>query len=346
MLYAQGTMSGKMIEGSEDSDSYNLLPYVIWGSSPIQCDNDPFGRECVHTALNRVIAATFPTSTVNCWGDSLTNGGTVGVTTPWPKALQSLFSGIRDTRAVINRGISGMTSQQVSSKFGAKPSLLTVQNNTIPASGPVSVVATENSNLSSKANYGNLTYMGTLAGIPGILSVGFNSADPDSAGTTMFTRTSAGSATLIPERSPFIITTNGWEKTVEVFWVGRNDLQSGNRYTNEEIIENIDWMVRFLPTTEKRFVILGVTEANFDSQNEYDRIIGINTMLVKKYPRNFIDIRKVLVNGYNAVLPNDVTAFNANRIPPSLYQDGLHLNDAGYAVVAQAVFAFINHNGW
>lgn len=282
-----------------------------------------------------------PSSTITCWGDSLTNGGTAGVTTPYPAALAAIMG-----RTVQNKGISGMTSVQIAAKSGSKAVLLTVQSNTIPASGAVTITATDNANLSSKSNYGTLLYTGTLFGIHGTLSVGFNATFPDLPGITTFTRTTAGTTTLIPEKTPFIIDTGNTEFNTSVIWIGRNDIISGA--SNDIILANIDLMVNFLKPSEKRFIILGITNATWEPTGNagHDQIVALNYALMTKYPRNMIDIRKVLVNSYNPSLTQDVADFGNDLIPTSLSADGLHLNDAGYYIVANTINEFLTLKGW
>jgi len=156
-------------------------------------------------AISDLNSQLYPSSTVDCWGDSLTHGNTTGVTTPYPTALAALLA----DRAVNNKGLTGRTSLQTVTVFGATPSILTVTDNTIPASGAVSVTATENGNFGSKSNVGTKTYLGSLFGIPGTLAVAFNASDGNTAGASTFTRTDAGAATVIPDRTPFMPDTGG-----------------------------------------------------------------------------------------------------------------------------------------
>jgi lysophospholipase L1-like esterase len=306
------------------------------------------------STVNDLSDQLYPASTVDCWGDSLTHGNTVGVTTPYPTALAALLT----DRTVNNKGLTGRTSLQIGTAFGAVPSLLTVTSNTIPASGSVSVTTTENGNFSTKSNVGTINVVGELFGISGTLAVSYNASDPNLAGTSTFTRSISGTETLIPNNTPFIPNTNSWEKNTVVIWSGRNDIisyKSGNTlYDNDFILGNIAAMVEFLSPLRKRFIVLTVTDSSSEyvgaaSQVDEDaflQILALNKEIMRLYPRNAIDVRKILVNSYDSGEPADVTAFSRDQVPPSLQQDGLHLNDAGYAIVAQAVSDFINAKGW
>jgi len=300
-----------------------------------------------------LLGALDPTSTIDCWGDSLTQGNTSGVTVPYPTALATLLAG----RTVRNKGLSGRTSLQIGTAFGGIPSILTVTSNTIPASGAVTVTTTENGNFSSKANFGSINTTGTLFGIPGTLNVAWNSSTPELPGTSTFTRTTAGSSTVIPNRTPFIPDTGDWENNTVVIWNGRNDIISAytdpTNYSNTVILANIQAMVDFLKPLRKRFVILTVTDqaseyaaAGGTAATAFNQILALNYEIAKRWPRNYVDVRKILVNSYNSGSGPDVTAFNRDQVPPSLQSDGLHLNNAGYAIVAQAVSNFITSKGW
>lgn len=294
------------------------------------------------------------TATIDCHGDSLTHGNTSGVTTPYPTALEAALPG----RTVNNLGLTGRTSLQIATAFGAVPSILTVTDNTIPASGAVAVTITENGNFGTKSNVGTRNYSGALFGIPGTLSVGYNASNPNVPGTSTFTRATAGTAMLIPNRTPFIPDTGATEGNTVVIWAGRNDIISQKSeplvYTNESILTNIQAMVDFLSPLRKRFIILTVTDSAAEyagaadplNVTAFENILALNYEIMRRWPRNAIDVRKILVNSYDSGEPADVTAFGRDQVPPSLQADGLHLNDAGYAIVAQAVADFITQKGW
>lgn len=336
------------------TDQNDRLAFGVMSSGNILSKGEVVDLEAIATTVAQVDAVLYPSTVIDCLGDSLTQGNTSGVTVPYPTALATLLPG----RTVANKGFSGRTSLQIATAFGAVPSILTVTSNTVPTSGAVSVTLTENGNFSSKSNFGTINTVGSLFGIPGTLGVAFNAGNPNLPGTSTFTRTTAGTATVIPNRTPFIPTTSGGEGNTVVIWSGRNDIISQKTeplvYTNQSIINNITAMVGFLSPLQKRFVVLSIADSAGEYAGSgipadvtaYNNILAINYELSRLYPRNFVDVRKILVNSYNPSLPTDVTAFSRDQIPPSLQQDGLHLNDAGYAIVAQAVYNFISLKGW
>lgn len=286
-------------------------------------------------------------TTITCWGDSLTAGTTAGVSTPFPSILQKKTLMNFNIRKVSNQGIEGMTSTQVASKFGAKPPILFVDQGVIPSKGSVLISKTEASNLSSKSDYYKLKYKGELSGVKGVLSVRWNEENPDCAGETSFKRNKAGASVEAPDPVPFLVETNGWENNVSVIWVGRNDIIS--KIKNEEIIHNIDLMVRSLSAhNNNRFVILGVTDAlseNIES-SEFKQIVALNNELSRRYKDNWIDIREALITGYTDGVSKDINTYRNNKIPAPLFADGLHLNDKGYEIVADTVHSFIKARDW
>ena len=335
-----------------DADG-NKTPFGITADGDLWHKGEEVDLAALSVGAAGVASALNSTTIIGCFGDSLTHGNTAGVTTPYPAALASLMPG----REINNRGLSGMTSLQTATRMGAVPSLLTVADNTIPASGAVTVTTTENGNFSTKSDFGSVSVMGSLYGIPGTLNISYNSGDPNLPGTTTFTRALAGAETLIPEFVPFIPDTGEWENNVAVIWVGRNDVISykngDTEYDADFALTNIQAMIDFLAPLKARFVVLTVTDSSAEYSGAtsphgegFDLLISINKEIARRWPRNYIDIRKILVNSYDSGEADDVTAFDRNQVPPSLQQDGLHLNDAGYAIVAQAVYDFITYKGW
>lgn len=92
---------------------------------------------------------------------------------------------------------------------------------------------------------------------------------------------------------------------------------------------------RFLPTR---------SEGN--GTQTHAQITQLNADLAALYPDHFIDVRALLVAGYDRSSPQDVLD-HANDVPPSsLRNDDQHLNEAGYARVAESVAATIRTRGW
>ena len=100
-----------------------------------------------------------------------------------------------------------------------------------------------------------------------------------------------------------------------VIWAGRN-----NFFDHEGIQADIASMVGHLTTTE--YLVLGL----------------INLDLANTYGSHFIDIQHILRDSYDPLAPGAIADFNNDLMPDTLeHPDNLHLNSAGYTVVAHTV---------
>jgi lysophospholipase L1-like esterase len=128
-----------------------------------------------------------------------------------------------------------------------------------------------------------------------------------------------------------------------VIWVGQNNPG------NYAIVENdIFSMVSQLTTSN--YLVLGVLTGDYPIPNTntgyesigslgYSGLIGLNSELANIYKNHFININTILVNSYNQTLPQDVNDFNQRIVPASLRSDSIHLNTAGYNIVANSVYS-------
>ena len=130
-----------------------------------------------------------------------------------------------------------------------------------------------------------------------------------------------------------------------VIWAGRNN------YTDPATVKaDIATMVASLTTTH--YLVLSVINGNYGGYESvggdgYNFITGINADLAATYGSRFIDVRSLLVNAYNPSDAQDVSDFARNIVPTSLRAtlDNIHLNTAGYAIVANAVKAAYSNSG-
>lgn len=267
-------------------------------------------------------------SEIAVWGDSTTSGIGSSPGMSYPEQLQSLTG-----RAVFNGGVSGQTSDQIAARQGGSPALLTLANNTLPASGSV-VISDESTFPVTGAGPGPIT--GSLGGIRGALSY-----QAGSNPRLLFTREAAGNATAIPAQTAFLPDTFGRESQINVFWMGQN-----NFYAPVPVQADIANCVAFLST--QKFIVLSILNAENEGIGtaSYNTIIQLNSDLAQTYPNNYIDIRKILVNAYDPANPQDVRDYNNDTPPASLRSDNDHLNDAGYRIVAREVAAFIARRNW
>jgi lysophospholipase L1-like esterase len=120
-----------------------------------------------------------------------------------------------------------------------------------------------------------------------------------------------------------------------IIWSGRNN------YTDTAtILANIATMVADIG--HDGYLILSVLNGNYVPYEAiggdgYNLIISLNNQLSAIYGSKYLDVRSILVAAYNPSIPQDVTD-HTNDIPPSsLRSDSIHLNTAGYALVASSI---------
>jgi lysophospholipase L1-like esterase len=129
-----------------------------------------------------------------------------------------------------------------------------------------------------------------------------------------------------------------------VIWAGRNN------YTDPSTVEaDIASMVASLGSNS-HYLILSVMNGSSVTEDAggagYAQITGINNYLAATYPGHYFDIREwIIQNGLSqagiATSSQDQTDYG-NDVPPiDLRFDGIHLNAAGYQLVAQQVANFI-----
>ncbi|HKB92184.1 MAG TPA: GDSL-type esterase/lipase family protein [Opitutaceae bacterium] len=121
-----------------------------------------------------------------------------------------------------------------------------------------------------------------------------------------------------------------------IIWAGRNN------YADPATVKaDIAAMVSALGHT--KYLVVGVINGNYSGeysgQSGYATLVQLNTDLAAAYGSHFVDIRTCLVSHYDPNNPQDV-ADHAKDIPPtSLRSDPIHLNTAGYSVVANNLYS-------
>lgn len=117
-----------------------------------------------------------------------------------------------------------------------------------------------------------------------------------------------------------------------IIWAGRND------YTSPPTVEsNIAAMVADLTSTH--YLILSTTNGEGEGigTTAYTEITTLDASLASTYGAHYVDVREWLVQHYDPNQPADVTDFQNDVVPNSLRGDWQHLDDAGYALVAQKI---------
>lgn len=149
-----------------------------------------------------------------------------------------------------------------------------------------------------------------------------------------------GGQTSTEIKDRFIADVTGKKYLTNVFWLGRNNYAS--------VVAVKDDIAACVAATESgRYLVLsilnGATEDN--TTPEYATIEALNADLASIYGDRFVDVKSyLLTKGNGGTADNDNIA--AGIVPLSLRSDGLHLNDAGYAHVADLVGGILQSKGW
>jgi lysophospholipase L1-like esterase len=129
-------------------------------------------------------------------------------------------------------------------------------------------------------------------------------------------------------------------KNIVVIWAGRNDVNGGNPLA---IVRRIEDMVGL--TDGDRYLVLSVTNGALEpaGSKNHSTIMAVNQRLAELYGPRFVDVRTALVTAAGFA-EGDATTTD---VPPrSVLFDDIHLNDAGYAIVADVVLRKIDEMGW
>lgn len=197
----------------------------------------------------------------------------------------------------------------------------------------VAVTARNNNILTSGSAFTGST-SGSVAGVEGTITT-------DASGNWTFRRESTGPDVAVPANALFTIAeTAQLRPRIAWIWSGRND------YTAPATVKaNIAAMIASLGHT--RFLVASVLNASGEGtgSSALDTITALNADLAGLYGRRFVDLRAALLANHNGS-SGDLDDIAAGIPPRSLRSDGIHLNDAGYAVVAGAMQAATVARGW
>lgn len=274
-----------------------------------------------------------------CWGDSLTHGILTAFDNlaeyPYPRRLSQLTG-----MEVKNYGIGAEATEAIATRQGGL--LLAVKPVTIPAgTTPVAVelISDLNGTPSPIAYYG-------LAGINPVTIDGVEGNLSRSGNTVYFTRSEPGYAVTLDgiTRVSTFAMNDKRDKDIMVIWSGHN-----NDYVNGEgdkLISVIDKMIKYHGSD--RYIIVGMT-----AERRAPAYKDINVALAEKYGDKFIDAQPYLADPARltelGITPtkSDLDYLSKGWTPPSLLAaDDLHLNQAGYDIIAQLVYEKITELGY
>lgn len=268
---------------------------------------------------------------IAAWGDSLTagagaTGGSTGNAT-YPAVAQGLFS---PRRAVVRQGVGGQTSTQIAARMNAVPILVTVSGGLLPASGAVAISDKSVNVIAGSSGYAG-SLKGWLAGVEGTMS-------SDASGNWSFIRKAAGAELTMPANARFV---PAWGKYLRGhtawLWMGRNGAQAGY-----SVLTDIAAAVASLG--HARYLVGAILPSTADSGASLTQLVVLNGQLETAYGARFVNLMAVLRAAASGA--DDASDVAAGFVPRSLRSDHLHLNDAGYALVAQAFHGAHLAMGW
>lgn len=127
-----------------------------------------------------------------------------------------------------------------------------------------------------------------------------------------------------------------WGNTT-VFWAGRNDSGFSTGVPGT-VLSNTQWMVNQL-LFPSNYVVLGLLTSTNDTAPTIANYLACNVILSNAFRPRYIDVHAMLQANASAIGTNDAYYVSQGWTPLSLLAaaDGLHLNVAGYSLVASNV---------
>lgn len=125
-------------------------------------------------------------------------------------------------------------------------------------------------------------------------------------------------------------------------WVGRNDVANGGIDTSANVAAMVGRVIggKYLVGS----ILPSTSDGNLSSGASLDRLAR-NAALSATYGARYIDLLTPLQAAGDGGA-NDNSDIANGWVPRSLRSDAVHLNDAGYAIVAQAFYAATIAQGW
>lgn len=185
--------------------------------------------------------------------------------------------------------------------------------------------------LYQSGNYTGSIY-GTIDGIHGVMTT-------DASGNWTFTRDEPGSAHAVPSQVQFVPDdAETYEAYENWIWAGRNN--AGNA---SQVKSDIAAMIA--PLDHSRYLVGAILTSAADGAGTVTAIQALNADLASIYDDRFVDLYAIL-RSHGDGSANDTADISNGYIPRSLRSDDVHLNNAGYAIVAEAMVAATLAKGW
>ena len=133
---------------------------------------------------------------------------------------------------------------------------------------------------------------------------------------------------------------------VRIIWAGNNNPEAGEQETRAR--EDVAYMLATNP--HPRYLVIGNICGKWGVNYEaggavWENIAARNTYWAGLHGAKFLDVFTVLRSSGNGGTQDNADVAKGS-VPTSLCSDEIHLNDAGYAVVANAVFAKLLELGY
>lgn len=243
-------------------------------------------------------------------------------------------------------GVAGESAMSIAARMGAYD-IITTEDVYIPENEPVAfgVTSTGGDIAPCSIIYGGWNPC-TIGGIHGTIKLDVEwYATPRKLNAVIFSRDEYGERAFIPKGTRFIPSAQTTSADWNVIFVGTNGGWSEDNLTGVEHVANgdeaklvtlVENMVNNTPDTEK-CIIIGITASD-------DKFVKVNNMLAEKFGNRFIDAKtyfcseQAFTDAGIEQTAEDTTAMEQMKVPPSFLVDGLHFNDAGYALIADLVY--------
>ncbi|GAB6009682.1 Ig-like domain-containing protein [Dysgonomonas reticulitermitis] len=265
---------------------------------------------------------------IESWGDSLT-AGAGGNGTTYPNALASMLNNLW---SVNNNGIGGQISTSIAMRQGGVPFYVTLENNTIPASGTFKITGRNGNPITDQ---GSQSLSGYIEGVKGTLQRLTDNS-------YIFTRGDSGEEKTVSSLVQFIPDNDIKRDRITIIWYGRNNILQ-----KDIVLSDIQSSINYLRTD--RYIVMSITNARYEPSSTiaHTQIVNLNRELENSYKEKYLDIRKILVNSYDPNNDEEAEDFKVDLIPESLMAtDGLHFNAKGYTIIAESVLQKLKELGY
>lgn len=284
------------------------------------------------------------------WGDSAVDGGDVNGAWVAGESLPERLA-THVSVPVVNRGVSGQTSNDILLRAGVVVLHATPVGGSIPASGPVNL----NVYGQEMDTRDNRTFAVTYSGVGGTLTHTTGEA-------WTFTRSASGSAVAVSAPTAVVSAQSMSGPGTHIFMMAGNDwladagpAPDGDLVTH--VVSNYLRAVEAVPASlTKHVLIAGVKTRRSTVAGDANSVFvkAVNDQLRLVFPQGFIDRQKWLATDALTVAgisptSADVAAMADGLVPPSAFADGddTHIRKEIVAVEAQYLWApALKKRGW